>query len=496
MDVGNARPESEEATICQLARLGDLAQTLPLMKRLGDCRATLICDKAAEQWARQLPGVHDILSLDTQSWRAACTDNFGDLSGLFERLRGDVSRFSGDHGKRFFALNDHPAANALAVFACLDDARRWVTRNLVLMRSYVRLIASLHLWNRIHLADLWASLTHDGVPMQVPPILASKAAIQFAKTILGDSKSGRDQRICAVILGSGSPHRRIEPEAFAEWFAALPAQIRPEIVLLGGGGQQELAGRFLDGVRTRVSGVVNLAGKCSPEELVGVLAAVDLVLGVDTGPLHWAALAGTQALGLYFGEAGFHDTGPYGDGHLVLAPDCPQYPCSPQKARTCGWRCRQAYQNICAMADLLAAILQKQSAATLPVMPGLKLHASRLTPSGNEYRACGQANESDEFEPCAHLARRSLGLSSSGQSDALLDSDNRPVRENLELFYQVWKSEIEQLRFPAAVPRLVQDEAKNQAVRQLTEAREAFGFHEYPAAKRRIFSAEPAAIGA
>lgn len=122
---------------------------------------------------------------------------------------------------------------------------------------------------------------------------------------------------------------------------------------------------------------------------LGVLAGADLVIGVDTGPLHWAAAVGTRVLGLYFGEAGFHDTGPYGDGHLVLAPDCSEYPCHPQRACQCGWRCRQTFQDARSMSALLLAVLNGTQATVALPPQGLRPHHSQLTPQGNIFRAAG-----------------------------------------------------------------------------------------------------------
>jgi ADP-heptose:LPS heptosyltransferase len=65
----------------------------------------------------------------------------------------------------------------------------------------------------------------------------------------------------------------------------------------------------------------------SPAHLAGVLANCRLIIGVDTGPLHVAAMIGKPCLGIYYGSMHFRETGPYGDGHVVITPDDPDYPC-------------------------------------------------------------------------------------------------------------------------------------------------------------------------
>jgi lipopolysaccharide heptosyltransferase I len=63
---------------------------------------------------------------------------------------------------------------------------------------------------------------------------------------------------------------------------------------------------------------VNLCGQTSLLELGGVMAAMDLAVTVDTGPMHVAAAAGTPVLAL-FGPTDPKRTGPFGAQHRVLA---------------------------------------------------------------------------------------------------------------------------------------------------------------------------------
>ena len=65
----------DEVVICQLARLGDLAQTLRLIEKLGTNGLSLICDSATESWARLLPRVSQIRILDTRKWRSHSLEN-------------------------------------------------------------------------------------------------------------------------------------------------------------------------------------------------------------------------------------------------------------------------------------------------------------------------------------------------------------------------------------------------------------------------------------
>ncbi len=61
----------------------------------------------------------------------------------------------------------------------------------------------------------------------------------------------------------------------------------------------------------------NLSGQTTPSELAAVVAKCDLLIGIDSGPMHVAAAMGTPVVGL-FGPTDPSRTGPQGEGHEVI----------------------------------------------------------------------------------------------------------------------------------------------------------------------------------
>ncbi|RJP79187.1 MAG: hypothetical protein C4524_05675 [Candidatus Zixiibacteriota bacterium] len=446
----------DEVFICQLARLGDLAQTLPLIRALNRIRTLeLLCDTAAAPWGELLPGIARVRTLDSRAWRRRSAGDLAGFPSLLATLDRDpaAARCRG----RFLALNDHPVADAVAAVACREDAGSWMTGRLVLIRSYVRLVARDRRLNRLHLADLWASLA--GAPRLCPlePVPAPPSGTQFAKTVLERLSSGKSGGIWTFILGSGANCRRLDPEIFAGWWREIPPEVRPAAVLAGGRGEEELAARFRRAAGSS-AGLLDLTGRCSPAELLGIFAASRRVIGVDTGPLHWAAAVGTKVVGMYFAEAGLHDTGPYGEGHWALAPDCPEYPCAPARATACGRRCREAFADPRKMARLLANL----EADTPAAAPGLVLHRSRWTPAGNGWEKVTDGMEDPAAAAFARLARRVLGLDSS----PALPQEPETARA-ADRWRAAWSDLAGRFPRPAAVPEKVMEQARRDAVQRL-----------------------------
>jgi len=119
------------------------------------------------------------------------------------------------------------------------------------------------------------------------------------------------------------------PAHFAETGRILRERFGASIFLIGGPSDQEVCQAIEDGIP---DGVTNLCGRTSLVELGGVLAAMDLVIAVDSGPMHMAAAIGTPVLAI-FGPTNPECVGPYGDMHRVVTAERP--PCWPDRNRSC-----------------------------------------------------------------------------------------------------------------------------------------------------------------
>jgi hypothetical protein len=128
------------------------------------------------------------------------------------------------------------------------------------------------------------------------------------------------------------------PQNFIEVIRRLGEEVGCEIFLFGEereGIQAEHIARTVGSSRLH-----NLVGKTSLEDLVEVLGACDRLLSGDTGTLHLAAYQGVPCLAVFFGPAYVFETGPYGEGHIVLQAEPPCGPCKEDAVCEDEW-CRQ-----------------------------------------------------------------------------------------------------------------------------------------------------------
>lgn len=85
-------------------------------------------------------------------------------------------------------------------------------------------------------------------------------------------------------------------------------------------------------IEAAAPGIINHCGATSMLELGGYLSVMDLVITVDSGPMHIAAASGTPVLAL-FGPTNHRRTGPYGAKHHILFQE--HLACRPCLSRSC-----------------------------------------------------------------------------------------------------------------------------------------------------------------
>jgi ADP-heptose:LPS heptosyltransferase len=125
--------------------------------------------------------------------------------------------------------------------------------------------------------------------------------------------------------GAGSPLKAWHAERLAAVGAALANDLGARIVVSGSAAEHALAQQVCDALP---SGAINLAGALKWTELEALLARAQVVVGVDSGPLHVAVAASTPSVAL-FGPADPAQFGPWGDAarHQVVTADLPCRPC-------------------------------------------------------------------------------------------------------------------------------------------------------------------------
>ncbi len=145
----------------------------------------------------------------------------------------------------------------------------------------------------------------------------------------------------------GSPGPRVALAPFSRWatkdwpldkFAELGKRLAAEMgcrIRIVGGRNDEAQGETL--ARQIGEGARSLCGKTTLPELCSMLKGMDLLVTVDSGPMHWADAMGVPLVAI-FGATDPARTGPYRQRDQVVAKD--------------GLECRPCHSRTCARGDL------------------------------------------------------------------------------------------------------------------------------------------------
>jgi ADP-heptose:LPS heptosyltransferase len=306
-----------DALVIQLARLGDLIQTAPVLAALAEAEPAghvdLLCAAPFEPLGRCLPGVRRVLPWDGPRWRQLAGE--WAMAAAEEELRLLIPH----RYPRAYNLNQHARARVIAhlsadhVVGPGDEGP--LTGRLPPWAAYLESVAHERGNNRIHLSDTWIGLcglapARERPALRPPPAPLARDLEEFL--------AGGGLRI-AMVVGAGDPVRVLPVEARALLAdRVLGRDPYARIVLIGGRGEEEaglgIERRLMPGSAARVW---NAIGRTDLLQLARVLAGCTWVMGPDTGPFHLGTLVGARGIGFYIARARVHETGPYGTGHYV-----------------------------------------------------------------------------------------------------------------------------------------------------------------------------------
>ena len=182
----------------------------------------------------------------------------------------------------------------------------------------------------------------------------------------------------AVQLGASDERKRWPAERFGETIDRLEPELG-EILLVGTAAERTLGDR----AKTRITRTVHDSlGQSSIVELAALLESASLLLTNDTGTMHVATAVGTKVVDVSTGPVFAHETGPYGEGHLVIEPQMPCFPCT-GGSECHHLACREAFTP----EDIAALVRHALGRGPVPRPVGARVLEGRFRVSGRlEYR--------------------------------------------------------------------------------------------------------------
>ncbi|MDI6853208.1 MAG: glycosyltransferase family 9 protein [Deltaproteobacteria bacterium] len=304
--------------VIQLARLGDLVQTWPLLRQLRraypGAQLSLLSDEKLHDLAGFGPEIDGLSGLDLEKAAQLAPGRAGEAYNILSRAVENLKsrKFDIVYNLNFSRLSLLIAyLLGVPVVGCRPAAGgREVWREPWL--AYVYGLVHARVFNRIHLSDMFRHLAPPAtVPETTPPPAASR------------------EPLIAMQTATRHPKRTWPLTFYAELAGRLIETLGARIWLTGTAEERGLGESLIRSLppswRERVT---NLQGITTLSELTERLKQADLLISGDTGTLHLAAAMGTKVVGIFLGPASCFETGPYGPEQWVVQAEPPCHPCA------------------------------------------------------------------------------------------------------------------------------------------------------------------------
>ena len=370
--------------LIQLARLGDLVQSLPviaaLTARYPHRSLDLLCSAPLADLARLFPGVGQVLEWNGTRWHAWAESFVGEFqSSWLREVEYYLAELTPGPYEMAYVLNHHPrallAGSLLATEVQGPRLRGPLDEELSPWASYLRHVAQTRGSNRVHLSDTFCGLC--GVtPPPTPPLLALPP--QDLPADLKDIGLP-NRRWIAVVVGAGDSDRAIPIPVWTEWISALLARDSScEVVLVGSDRDKGAALAIQEDLSPMMTGRLwDATGRTTLRQLATLLKQCHWAVGADTGPLHLATAVGTRVMGFYFSRARVHETGPYGNGHW-------------------GWQADRALPENWPIGQSVALLLDPAAASQQEPVSGWSLWQSHHDEWGAIFRPVNDKDDSED----------------------------------------------------------------------------------------------------
>ena len=269
--------------IIQLARIGDILQSLPVIKHFEKKgKVLLICNEIFSDFVKKMKIAKEILPVPY---------NLKNFAEDFKKISTEIKKFHREVEK-IYSLNYLPESFILGkILSCDFEIYDY---NFVISQAIYRRYA------RINLADVYRY----------------SFGIKGRFEVCSDSVQSS---ICGIVCDAGHRKRDLPP-AFVKNLIKILVREGFKVYLFG---RKSQIYNFKDD-----NNLKNFVGKTKLEEVVEIMKECEWIISPDTGLMHLASYLGKKLICIFFGSANPYETGPYTEKAIVLKiKNLPCYPC-------------------------------------------------------------------------------------------------------------------------------------------------------------------------
>ena len=309
--------------ILQTAFAGDVVLTTPLVRRMKEifpkAEIHFLVKPDANNLLKNNPHIHSILSYDKRrsekgllpllKWMIALRNEHFDVALIPHRsIRSALLVWGAGIPRRIGFCRSAGSFLFTDVVPYLNDVHE-VERNLQLLRVFGE--------------------NHAILPPELYPGPEEKEEVdQF----FYEMKIETNEKLLAIAPGSVWFTKRWLPEGFAEVARRVYQKWRVRSILVGGKGDEYLAGQILNQQNGFIINGIDRFSLLASAELIRRCA---VILTNDSAPLHLSVAVGTPVVVLFGPTVPSFGFTPYGEGHRIIQKELVCRPCAIHGGKKC-----------------------------------------------------------------------------------------------------------------------------------------------------------------
>lgn len=325
--------------IVAITRMGDMLQATPtiigLKQENPDARITVLIEKDFASICKGMPWIDEVFTIDLSFVvRCLCREKEG-IVEAYEYFSSVVDELkSRDYD---YCLNMSSSAYTALLLRILgiEDSRGWMSDEegyRLISNPWAMLFAAFVYhsnrdYNSINLVDIFrCSAGVSSHPRRLHYEIPDTAKGFGERFVKEKQLSGSGPLIC-IQAGASQEKRQWAPARFAQLVELLVTRLNARIIFTGAKSELSIVEQILSCCSQ--PNIASAVGETNLEELASLLEVADILVTGDTGPMHLAVAVGTPVVALFLASALCHETGPYGEGNIVLQPQITCNPCNP-----------------------------------------------------------------------------------------------------------------------------------------------------------------------
>lgn len=334
-------PQKKNVLLVNITRLGDMLQATPtiagIKRENPDCKVTVLVEKQFEEVCHHLPNIDDVVSVDLGMTVRCLVREQDGIVDAFEYITDLINDL---RARNFdYCLNMSSSAYTALLLRLIGIERNggWTSDEegyRVIESEWAKLFAtsvfhSNRQFNSLNLVDVFrCSADVEQHPHSLLMKIDEKDT-EYAQKLIAEAGFGGDGPFICIQAGASQEKRQWLPEKFIKLIHILTERLNARIALIGSKKELPIINMIKAGCPS--NNVAVFAGRTNIPQLSAVVKEAKVLVTGDTGPMHIAVAAGTPVVAMFLASAYGFETGPYGEGHIVLQPVISCGPCNPNK---------------------------------------------------------------------------------------------------------------------------------------------------------------------